>query len=113
MPKSRTTSAVTLCAVLLCALVLAPSLTVAAQDPSTDLRAAKHSTRRHARQIWHGYGFLPGYRTPDRIAWDNARARGPQIWYGPPRWYHGQWNHGGFGPCYTETPIGEIWNCGK
>jgi len=66
-----------------------------------------------AKPIWHGYGFLPGYRSPERIEWDNARARGRQWWYGPPRWYHGQWNHGGFGPCYTETPIGEIWNCGK
>jgi hypothetical protein len=93
---------------LLGLLVLLPLLSPAHAAPTHGKRAP--------RQIWHGYGFLPGYRTPDRIDWENARARAhgyPQWWYGPPRWYHGQWNHGGFGPCYTETPIGEIWNCGK
>lgn len=87
------------------------SQNTSSQDVGSDVR--KHAAKRRPHRIWHGYGFLPGYRTPDRIAYDNARARGLQVWYGSPRWYHGQWNHGGFGPCWTETPIGEIWNCGK
>ena len=109
MPRSLAAVA----AVLLAASLPVPAAAVAAQDPSPDVRAVKRAAKRQPRQVWHGYGFLPGYRTPERIDYDNARARGPQIWYGSPRWYHGQWNHGGFGPCWTETPIGEIWNCGK
>ena len=65
---------------------------------------------------WHGYGFLPGYRPPEVIERDRARAawaRGPRF-YGPawPGFYRGRWNGGGFGPCYTYTPIGYVWNCG-
>ena len=26
--------------------------------------------------------------------------------------YRNRWNGGGFGPCYTYTPIGYVWNCG-
>jgi hypothetical protein len=77
-------------------------------------RAAKHHVTRH----WHGYGFLPGYRPPEEIA--DARAEhyyrlyGPRY-YGPawPGFYRGRWNGGGFGPCWTQTPIGPIWNCGR
>jgi hypothetical protein len=41
-------------------------------------------------------------------------ASGPH-WYGPawPRFYHGRWNGGGFGPCYQQTPIGYMWTCGR
>jgi len=107
MPR-RTASCIT----LLATLALATS-SVHAATTVDQRRKPPRTGNHHRRQIWHGYGFLPGYRTPERIDLDNARARGPQIWYGGPRWYHGQWNHGGFGPCWTETPIGEIWNCGK
>ena len=24
-----------------------------------------------------------------------------------------RWNGGGFGPCWTQTPIGNVWNCGR
>lgn len=73
----------------------------------------KHRVSRH----WHGYGFLPGY-VPPEVA---ERERADHYWsshpnyYGPatPRFYHGGWNGGGFGPCYTATPIGYIWNCGR
>ena len=72
----------------------------------------------HPKRVrpWHGYGFLPGYRSPQRIEWEDyvARSRrGPQYWYGYPRFYRGRWNGGGFGPCWTQTPIGPIWNCGQ
>ena len=66
---------------------------------------------------WHGYGFLPGYRPPHVIERERARRyyeSGPH-WYGPawPGFYRGRWNGGGFGPCYTYTPIGYMWNCGR
>jgi len=78
--------------------------------------AAPAHAKRPAVRHWHGYGFLPGYRSPERIEWEDylARARrGPQYWYGYPRFYRGRWNGGGFGPCWTQTPIGPIWNCGR
>ncbi len=74
----------------------------------------KHRVSRH----WHGYGFLPGYRPPEVIERERAehyyRLYGPQY-YGPawPGFYRGRWNGGGFGPCWTQTPIGPMWNCGR
>src|SRR5262249_4216272 len=67
---------------------------------------------------WHGYGFLPGYRPPEQIEWElNHRTRNwygaPIYWYGGPGYYRGRWNGGGFGPCWTPTPIGTFWNCGE
>jgi hypothetical protein len=75
--------------------------------------AAPALAKRHRIRPWHGYGFLPGYRTPERIEWERARSRGPVYWYGYPRFYRGRWNGGGFGPCWTQTPIGNAWNCGR
>ena len=80
----------------------------------------KHPTRIkvHPKRHWHGYGFLPGYRPPEVIARERAqhyyRLYGPQY-YGPawPGFYRGRWNGGGFGPCWTQTPIGPMWNCGR
>jgi hypothetical protein len=60
----------------------------------------------------HGYGFLPGYEPPEVVEWRNARIRRPAFWYGGPGFYRGRWNGGGFGPCWTPTPIGPHWNCG-
>ena len=83
--------------------------------------ADKHSTRPHKKhhvtRHWHGYGFLPGYRPPEVIERERAERawqRGPHY-YGPawPGFYRGRWNGGGFGPCYTQTPIGYMWNCGR
>jgi hypothetical protein len=74
--------------------------------------APAHDKRRVARH-WHGYGFLPGYRTPERIEADEARHPHRVWWYGYPRFYRGRWNGGGFGPCWTQTPIGNVWNCGR
>jgi len=73
----------------------------------------KHRVTRH----WHGYGFLPGYRPPEVIERERAEhywQSGPHY-YGPawPGFYRGRWNGGGFGPCYTSTPIGYMWNCGR
>jgi hypothetical protein len=76
-------------------------------------------------------GFLPGYRQPLPIG--EWRDRAPRFGggdfsrdrryinmytgrvsygWGSPRFYRGQWNGGSFGPCYTRTPIGPMWNCG-
>lgn len=86
-------------------------------NPAASAAAAKMPLKksravRRVKQVWHGYGYLPGYRPPERLEWEQARARGPQYWYGYPRFYHGRWNGGGFGPCWTQTPIGNHWNCG-
>jgi hypothetical protein len=60
-----------------------------------------------------GYGFLPGYEPPEVVEWHSARVRRrPAFWYGGPGFYRGRWNGGGFGPCWTPTPIGPHWNCG-
>jgi len=76
------------------------------------------------------YGFLPGYRQPPNLAeWRDrsVRTRGRyrpyelRFWsggelrygWGRPGFYRGQWNGGSFGPCWTRTPIGMIWNCGQ
>ena len=88
----------------------------------------------------HSYGFLPGYQQPlnnaaplfkqEASVLRNARRKRrpwyidptPQYydWYsgnlrypGRPGFYRGQYNGGSIGPCYTQTPIGPIWNCGR
>jgi hypothetical protein len=88
---------------------------------------------------WHGYGFLPGYHQPlsnslplfdqDPKVLRTAR-REQRHWYidPTPRYYGydgnqyyfgrpgfgggGRYNGGSFGPCWTQTPIGPVWNCG-
>ena len=37
---------------------------------------------------------------------------GEWHYVGRPGIYHGRSNGGSFGPCWTWTPIGPIWNCG-
>ena len=80
--------------------------------------AAAAPKKHHVTKHWHGYGFLPGYRPPEVIArerWEHYDRLYGQHYYGPawPRFYRGRWNGGGFGPCYTQTPIGYMWNCGQ
>ena len=79
---------------------------------------------------WRGYGFLPGYRQPpnltdwrDRSARHGGRYEAPELRYwhygelqygwGRPGYFRGRWNGGSFGPCWTSTPIGMMWNCGQ
>ena len=91
------------------ALILAPGV----------LRDADAKTRIVVTKKYKGtpgYGFLPGYESP--YTTPSRFGRSPWIrdstypWYGYPGYYRGRWNGGGFGPCYTKTPIGPIWNCG-
>jgi len=97
---------------LVVAALLVPTI---AQSQTTTAPVAK---KPRATRHWHGYGFLPGYRPPEVIERERAlhyyRVYGPQY-YGPawPGFYHGRWNGGGFGPCWTQTPIGPMWNCGR
>jgi hypothetical protein len=80
---------------------------------ATATMAAPAHGKRHLARRWHGYGFLPGYRTPEQIEVQEARHPNGVWWYGGPGFYHGRWNGGGFGPCWTQTPIGNVWNCGR
>jgi hypothetical protein len=80
----------------------------------------------HLRHTTHWrYGFLPGYHQPPSNATPvygvnrSAPAYTPGYWYdgthyyfGRPGFYRGQYNGGSFGPCWTVTPIGRVWNCG-
>lgn len=47
------------------------------------------------------------YPAPQYYGWD-----GDWHYFGRPGFYNGQYNGGSFGPCWTRTPIGAIWNCG-
>jgi hypothetical protein len=96
-------------AILFVLFLTAPALAAPAKHAAHKRHTTNHSVP--------GYGFLPGVRTPAQIERERARryyASGPH-WYGPaiPGFYRGRWNGGGFGPCYTRTPIGYQWNCGK
>ena len=98
--------------------VLVSPLAVAAAAPVHGKRFVIHR--------WHGYGFLPGYHQPPNNTVPDYASKGvgtpdfsPQYWnvagwyyFGAPRFVHGRWNGGGFGPCWTYTPIGPMWNCG-
>jgi hypothetical protein len=106
------------CAALALTLILAlapPALAATAHKKHTHKRVVHK--KRHVSRHWHGYGFLPGYVPPEvaqRERERRYREEGPHY-YGPawPGFYRGRWNGGGFGPCYTYTPIGYMWNCGK
>ena len=82
------------------------------------------------KRIWHGYGFLPGYHQPPNNAVPVYGPKGavtgepdysPQYfgydgewhYFGRPGFYRGRYNGGSFGPCWTQTPIGPMWNCGQ
>lgn len=80
------------------------------------------------KRPWRGYGYLPGYR-PSLAESQGIPVYGPRrprreiryidyfgnvrYGWGPPRYYRGRWNAGSFGPCWTQTPIGMMWNCGQ
>ena len=99
---------------LLTALALSLSLSAAAAAAPVHKKPAKHHVTRH----WHGYGFLPGYPLTEYERyerWRHYQRVYGSSYYGPawPRFYRGRWNGGGFGPCWTQTPIGPMWNCGR
>ncbi len=82
-------------AVAIVASILLPTMASAADS---------HRKKRPVRG-WHGYGFLPGYTPPDQAGPASLRSRGPDYWYGWPRFLPGTLERrGGFGPCWTYTP---------
>ena len=106
------------CVTFVAALLLigAPARPADAQAAAAKPAAVAAHPKRHVVRRSRGYGFLPGYRSPERIEWEDRVAawrRGPAWWYGGPRFYRNRWNAGGFGPCWTQTPIGNVWNCGQ
>jgi hypothetical protein len=91
------------------------------------------------KSSFKGYGFLPGYRQPlnnalplyrqeasvlrnarrDKRHWYIDRtpvyyrwSDGEKYYFGRPGFYRGKYNGGSMGPCWTQTPIGPVWNCG-
>jgi hypothetical protein len=112
--------------------MLLPVTAVAEQTRGQKVTAKSKST---AKTRWRGYGFLPGYRQPPALTDWRAQNRRYQVrdryeqryvyyrpysYYGQlqygwgyPGIYRGQWNGGSFGPCWTQTPIGMVWNCGN
>jgi hypothetical protein len=116
--------------------LLCLSITVVLSLLSVVALAAPAHKRPH--QLWHGYGFLPGYQQPlsnsqplyaqkdamRRLARSEKRPwyidptpryygyDGNQYYFGRPGFYNGHYNGGSFGPCWTRTPIGPVWNCG-
>jgi hypothetical protein len=95
---------------LVLALIAAMALPAAAATPPTP--PTKHRPAKRSND----FGFLPGYRPPEVADREDRLLywrRHPSYWYGWPGFYRGQWNGGGFGPCWTQTPIGNVWNCGK
>ena len=94
------------------AVAMAASLAL----PSIACAASVHG-KRHVIYHWHGYGFLPGYHQPPNPG--EVQYGAPSYLYGGGRYYfgepgfsHDRWNGGSFGPCWTWTPIGRMWNCG-
>lgn len=95
-------------------------------------RAKSRVSMRHITVRRHGLGYLPGFG-PKGVYTDAPRGRlygqpysatgyslppfytweGDRYYPGRPRFSGGRWNGGSFGPCYTQTPIGPMWNCGK
>jgi hypothetical protein len=92
------------CAVMIPAIAV---LTLAAL-PATAADATKRPFAKHGK----GVGFLPGYEPPEVVEWRSRFSRARGYWWGGPRFYRGRWNGGGFGPCWTQTPIGPHYNCG-
>ncbi|BAR53884.1 hypothetical protein ACVIWV_001553 [Bradyrhizobium diazoefficiens] len=100
--------------------------------------APAEPAQKRPKPVWHGYGFLPGYRQPlsnsiplykqkdamRRLARNDRRHwyidpvpqyyRWDDEWhyFGRPGFGGGRYNGGSFGPCWTRTPIGAVWNCG-
>jgi hypothetical protein len=108
---------------LLVAALTASLLSPAAAKPREGKLPKKITV--HPQRQWRGYGFLPGYRPQaNDLDWRGRGVRYEPLYewrywhygelrygWGRPGFYRGRWNGGSFGPCWTYTPIGPMWNC--
>ena len=98
-------------------VALAASLLPAAADAAPDRKIVIVHKKKQKNGLPRGVGFLPGYRTPEQLRRIEHRPRywynGSLYYFGRPGWYGGRWNGGSFGPCWTSTPIGLQWSCGR
>jgi hypothetical protein len=110
---------------------LLPATVIAGQAGVKRHPKAAAQSKKAPKRRWTGYGFLPGYRQPPNLTDWRARSaryrvsRQPyelrywsydgqlQYGWGYPGVYRGRWNGGSFGPCWTSTPIGMMWTCGR
>ena len=115
-----------------------PALSIAVVLSLLSVVAQADPVQKRPATKWHGYGFLPGYHQPlsnsqpifaQKDGLRRAARRDRRPWYidpvprylgwdgelhyfGRPGFYRGHYNGGTFGPCWTQTPIGPVWNCG-
>jgi hypothetical protein len=74
------------------------------------IRHAYEHTDRAVEDICAIHGISSGtLRDRMRRYWSGGEWR---YGWGGPGFYRGRYNGGTFGPCWTNTPIGQIWNCG-
>jgi hypothetical protein len=118
-----------LAAALAASLLMPQAAAAKPADGKRDLKIVVRPKAPPRSSKYGPYGFLPGYRQPPPLA--EWRDRAPRYgggdfsadrryisgseWrygWGYPQFYRGRWNGGGFGPCWTNTPIGPMWNCG-
>jgi hypothetical protein len=117
-------------ATLILAFALA-SPALAARDDTTPPPQKKPAVTRPVKHHVKRWTTPPGYRSPEQIereryqAWRRDRAfafrhnvpRAYYYYYGEP-FYNGRfganrrdsWH---VGPCWTQTPVGAVWNCGN
>jgi hypothetical protein len=94
------------------AVLLLPATTASAARAHKKTHVTVHK-KHHLASRCRGEGFLPGYREACEARLRAEKWGPPRYWYGGPGFYRGQWNGGGFGPCWTSTPLGQMWNCGR
>jgi hypothetical protein len=109
----------------------ASTLALAAPADTNSPPKKKPAVTRQAKHHIKRWTVPPGYRSPAQIereeykAWRRERAlawrynapRAYYYYYGPP-FYNGRFGANRrdslrVGPCWTQTPIGPMWNCGK
>jgi hypothetical protein len=82
------------------------------QPPSNNVPIYSHRSAARNLPGYDAPGFVapgssfPNYGTPS-YWWD-----GSHYYFGNPSFLHGRYNGGSYGPCWTSTPIGLMWNCG-
>jgi hypothetical protein len=96
------------------------------QPPSNSVPVYSHRTAGHSSPNYGAAGFAapgfvaPGFAIPVFSTPGTFPNYGtPRYWYGGslyyfgnPGFHNGRYNGGSFGPCWTSTPIGMMWNCG-